>query len=92
MQLTNKQVTYTVSNESDAVDLNGNINLDANNRVTQFSGNFIVDGEFAGDFYYSETQDGKINKSMNSVPESVASAACDFLESTVAEIKTELEN
>lgn len=92
MQLTNKQVTYTVSNELDTLSMNGNIHLDAENRVTQFTGNFMVDGEFAGDFYYSETQDGKINKSMNSVPENVASAACDFLATTVSEIKTELEN
>lgn len=92
MQLSNKQTIYTCVNTQDDLSLNGTVHLNETNRVTQFNGNFTIDGEYAGDFYYSETTDGKINKSINNIPETHASVACDFVMDTVAEIKTELSN
>lgn len=90
MELTNKQVTYSVAHEGTEFKMTGNVHVNEMNRITNLNGNLYKDDEYSGDFYYSETEDGKVNKSMNGVKKENVPAACDFVVEIVDLLKTEL--
>lgn len=91
MELTNKQVNYNCTNSNETLKLNGAVYLNETNTITQFSGSFSTpEGEYCGDFYYNETEDGKVNRSTNNIQAGLVDAAGDLILETVAEIKKEL--
>lgn len=92
MKLSNKQVNYNCVNDNGTIKLSGAVYLNADNIITQFSGNFtnIETGDYCGDFYYNETADNKINRATNNIPSDLLDMAGDFLLETVAEIKKEV--
>lgn len=92
MKLSNKQINYNCVNDNGTIKLSGSVYLNADNLITQFSGNFtnIETEDYCGDFYYNETVDNKINRATNNIPSDLLDMAGDFLLETVAEIKKEV--
>jgi hypothetical protein len=89
MELKNKQVNYSCTNEDVTLKLQGTVSLNESKRITSFNGSFylVETNAYAGEFYYSETEDGKISKSTNNIPAEYIEEACDFLVATANEIK-----
>ena len=92
MKLSNKQVNYNCVNDNGTIKLSGSVYLNADNLITQFSGNFtnMETEDYCGDFYYNETVHNKINRATNNIPSDLLDMAGDFLLETVAEIKKEV--
>lgn len=91
MELTNKQLTYSVSHQSAEFKMTGSVHINEMNRITNLNGNLYKDDEYSGDFYYSESEEGKVNKSINGVTKENVSAACNFIVEIVNLIKSELD-
>ncbi len=94
MIITNTRTIHTVINESASMKLQGEVQFNAEGAITSFNGQFYklpneegVDfGEFAGDFWFAENEDGTVSKSVTSIPNGKMSECCDFLEATVSEL------
>lgn len=94
MIITNTRVMHSVSNASASMKLQGEVQFSSEGIITSFNGQFYKlpatedeeYGDFIGDFWYSENEDGTISKSVNSIPSEKSGEACDFLESTVQEL------
>jgi hypothetical protein len=71
--------------------MTGSVHINEMNRITNLNGNLYKDDEYSGDFYYSETEEGKANKSINGVTKEDVSAACNFIVEIVNLIKSELD-
>lgn len=90
MELTNKRVSYSISNENDNLKMTGDVSVNSNNEISSFNGQIMnLEGMMIGNFYYSE-MDGKINKNFNNVDFENEEIVCEALRETVKEIKTKI--
>lgn len=91
MELLDKRVIYLVKNQDSNLKIEGEVQLDASNRVISFSGSFYkLDGETVGSFYYSEDEQGLISKSVGSYPPSLDNQGISLLDATVEALKQQL--
>jgi hypothetical protein len=56
--------------------------------ISNFNGSFSrTEGGHAGNFYYSENKDGKVNKSINDVASADILTLDNFFNATISELK-----
>jgi hypothetical protein len=88
--LTNKKINYTVENTLDSIKLNGTVNIDENNIITDFNAQFFVeDSNYIGSMYYSERGD-KVSKNISDIPTDNVNTVEQLVNTTINEIKEEL--
>lgn len=90
MEFSNKQVTYSVSHTDTNFTMEGTLHLDEMDRIVNLNGTLFKEDVHSGDFHYSETEDGKVNKSMSGVSKNLAPEACAFVQNVVDLIKTDI--
>ena len=88
MTITAIRKIYSVTNTVDSLTLNGELSINANNGFS-VSG-MISNGDDSSNFYYSVDENSKINKNINNVSESTEILFNSLLDTTIAEIKSEL--
>ena len=85
MQITDKRTMFNFSHTTEAgVEATGNVEF-TGELLTNMNASFNKDGNFMGSAYYSETTDGKINKSLNNIDKEFD--ACSVLEEVVSKAK-----
>lgn len=87
LEITNKRSTFSIKNEVENIALNGECTVNDNKMITNFSGSFNKDNMYIGGFYYSENENGKINKNLNDITAEDSEDACKLIDITVKEIK-----
>ena len=88
--LTGKTTNYNVANESGQLKLSGQVTVQEDGRISNFNGTFNKDENgYAGNFYYSESEEGKSNKSTSDVDTADHLAFDNFLDSTITELQNE---
>lgn len=97
MELTNKRQMYNVTNSSEKLTLSGEITIDNDNIITNFSGNFKINEpselnemNISGMFNYTNRND-KVDKQFYSIPTSLLTSCEVLLDTTILAIKLELE-
>ena len=88
MTITAIRKIYSVTNTTDNLTLKGEISINANNGFS-VSG-MISNDDDSSNFYYSVDENSKINKNINNVSESTEILFNSLLDTTIAEIKSEL--
>lgn len=87
--LTNKQTSYSIANESNTIKLTGNVSINEDGKILSLRGNFyLLDDSYAGNFYYEENASNKVNRSMSDVDVARHFDADNFLDATITELKT----
>ena len=86
MELTNKRVQYTVSNESENIKITGEVTVgDSNN---SFNGTVnTLNGDYSGNFYFNEIDANNVNLNFNNVPADKVGAIYSLIQSTMTEVK-----
>lgn len=80
---TNKKIQYSVTNESAELKLTGNISV-SDSKIHSFDGSFsTTTGEYVGNFYYSESADGKVNKNFSEIGADYVTSATSLLDATI---------
>lgn len=89
IELTNKQISYVIANESGTFKLTGQVAIkEEDSIISSFSGSFFKnEDEYCGNFYYSENAEGKVNKSINDVSTDNFTTLDNFLDNSIAELK-----
>lgn len=91
MELTNKRESYSVTNASVTIKLNGEVTISDNDTISSFSGNFqSLEGNGLGGFNYRESND-TVDKHIFSVSTAYKGDAETLLDVTIGEIKSNLE-
>ena len=88
MTITLTRKVYAISNISDINSLTGELNIQSDG-LYNISGS-ITNGTETSSFYYSVDMNSKINKSINNVSGNNETVFNALLDSTIAEIRTEL--
>lgn len=87
--LTGKTTNYQVSNENATVKLSGQLTLSDNeDRIVSFNGSFnTTEDGYIGNFYYSENENGRVNKNISDVDGTKLSSVESLFNETITEIK-----
>lgn len=86
--LTNKQTSYSVENEGQVVNVTGSVTATEAGRIVSFNGSFVTqEGNYVGNFYYNENENGKSSRSVNDVDTDKYEDADELLDLTIKELK-----
>ena len=92
MEITNRRFQFTVKNTVERYTLQGEVSKNEEGLITSFSGNVRDDNDvYVGDFYYNETEDTSINKSVNNVKPEFLKTVEGIIQETVNQIKNDNE-
>ena len=87
----NKSTRYSVSRQGEHYRMDGSIAFLEDNRITELNATvYDLEDKYIGNFYYSETADGKCNKNLNNVPKEYFEVVDQFIDETLVEIKSEI--
>jgi hypothetical protein len=90
--LTNKQTNYSVSKEGTILKLEGTTNFTETGLISSFNGTIsTLEGAYVGNFYYSESTNGKANRSLNDVDLDKYKAADALIDEAIDELKEQVE-
>lgn len=87
VEITNKRSTFSINNTVENLTLTGECTINDDKMITNFSGSFNKDNMYTGSFYYSENENGKMNKNINDISVEDSKDACKLIDETVKEIK-----
>lgn len=91
VQFSNTRTSHTVKNVSNTLSLQGDITIDANQRIVQFNGSISIEDNYVGNFYYNEQENGKYSKNFSDSDLANSTQIENFLDATIEEIKTQLQ-
>lgn len=80
---------YSVTNSNNTFSLSGTITINESTQVENFNGSITKDSKMYGNFYYSETSDGKINFNLSNVSTEFITEVEQFIVTTVNEVKND---
>ena len=92
--LINTQKNYSVAVETENFKLSGSavINVESEN-ISNFNGGFTTtEGNYAGNFGYSENENGKANKNIYDIDKKNFVELDTLVDSAIAELKQELND
>ena len=90
--LTNKQTNYTIENVGETLKITGTVAVAEDKRIISFNGNFsTLEGNYVGNFYYNENENGKSNRSVNDTDTDKYEDADELLDNTIKELKQTVE-
>lgn len=93
MNLTNKRETYDVEHSGQSLVLTGTVVILTGGRIQEMNGMFkSSSGEYIGGFSYNEQEDARVNKNINSIPESKQESGLKLLDEAILMIKEQLNN
>jgi hypothetical protein len=73
--------------------MDGSIVFSEDNTITELNATvYDLEDKYIGNFYYSETTDGKCNKNLNNVSREYFEAVDQFIDETLIEIRNEIPN
>jgi len=91
MELKNKRVQYTVTNEDSNLKLTGEISLKDQTNDFSFNGSLSdLSDNYLGNFYYNEREDEKVDKSINGIDKDDLANAEALIASTITALRNEL--
>ena len=91
MELKNKRVQYTVTNEDSNLKLTGEVSLKEQTNDLSFNGSLNdLSNNYLGNFYYNEREDEKIDKSINGIDKDDLANAEALIASTITALRNEL--
>ena len=90
--LTNKQTNYAIENIGETLKITGTVAVAEDKRIISFNGNFnTLEGNYVGNFYYNENENGKSNRSINDTDTDKYEDADELLDNTIKELKQTVE-
>lgn len=88
ISLTNKQTNYAVENEGQTLKVTGQVSFTEDKRIISFNGSILtLEGNYVGNFYYNEGENGKSNRSLSDTDTDKYQDADALLDSTIVELK-----
>lgn len=91
MELKNKRVQYTVTDEDSNLKLTGEISLKDQTNDFSFNGSLNdLSNNYLGNFYYNEREDEKVDKSINGIDKDDLANAEALIASTITALRNEL--
>lgn len=91
MEISDRRIICKVKNQDSNLKLEGEVQINESDMILSFSGFFnTLEDTYAGNFYYQETDEGLVDKSVNSFPSNLQNKGIELLDLTIPLIKSQI--